>query len=284
MDLDRVRRIIADADALILFTGAGMSADSGAPVFRGEGGFWQSYPAFKDLGLDFYQVASPRALKDSPSLFLGFYQHRKELYSSLTPHAGYMQLLNIMNTKLCGGYVVTSNVDGHHQKAGFEDVYEVHGSIDRWQCSSEACAFENGLIDAPALKLDNETMRVELSDEATCGKCGEFVRPNILLFFDDEFCDTRVNAQKEHFDAYLDRLESGYRRVAVLEIGAGTGVPTIRFEAAKVARRFNTKVIRINPEVAPDNQVYHIASKAIEGVNQVVQCLKECSLVQGRSS
>jgi hypothetical protein len=83
-------RAIAAADALLITAGAGMGVDSGLPDFRGDDGFWNAYPANRQLGLSSINLANPRWFDDDPHLAWGFYGHRLNLYRSTRPHAGFL--------------------------------------------------------------------------------------------------------------------------------------------------------------------------------------------------
>src|SRR4051812_26989878 len=85
----RAAEVIAQADALLIAAGAGMGVDSGLPDFRGTDGFWNAYPPYAKLGLDFDSIANPRWFRDDPALAWGFYGHRLHLYRSTAPHEGF---------------------------------------------------------------------------------------------------------------------------------------------------------------------------------------------------
>lgn len=123
-------QLIFHADAIIITAGAGMGVDSGLPDFRGNEGFWKAYPPLAKLGLSFVEMANPFWFENKPRLAWGFYGHRLNLYKATKPHQGFDILLKWSKTKPGGYFVFTSNVDGHFQKAGFDEnhIEEVHGS------------------------------------------------------------------------------------------------------------------------------------------------------------
>jgi len=133
---------IAAADTLVVSAGAGMGVDSGLPDFRGSEGFWNAYPPYRALGLSFIDLANPRWFVEDPALAWGFYGHRLALYRRTSPHAGF-GILKGIGARMAGGvFVVTSNVDGQFQRAGFDAaaICEVHGAIEHFQCTQhEAC-------------------------------------------------------------------------------------------------------------------------------------------------
>ena len=134
-----VRKLIEDADAIVISAGAGMSVDSkdkdgnNLPDFRGEKGFWKAYPLLGKKMISFSKIANPMTFKTDPSLAWGFYGSRFDLYKHTTPHKGFDALLEMVKNKPY--FVVTSNVDGAFQKAGFPEdkVYEIHGRINKFQ-------------------------------------------------------------------------------------------------------------------------------------------------------
>src|SRR5881394_3773567 len=98
-ELQRARRAIADAAAMLIAAGAGMGVDSGLPDFRGPAGFWRAYPAFEKLGLRFEQIANPHWFRRDPHLAWGFYGHRANLYRATKPHDGFDILLKWATAK-----------------------------------------------------------------------------------------------------------------------------------------------------------------------------------------
>jgi NAD-dependent SIR2 family protein deacetylase len=235
---DRAAELIAGADALLVCAGAGIGVDSGLPDFRGTEGFWRAYPPYERLGLKFEEIADPVHFADDPPLAWGFYGHRLGLYRSTVPHEGFSIL------RSWGARVFTSNVDGQFQKAGFTDVAEVHGSIHHVQCV-EPCTDEVWECSFDVL-VDPVSMRA-VGPLPSCPSCGGLARPNILMFGDWGWVPHRSQAQ-------LDALTSWRRSVqnlVVIEIGAGTAVPTVRRQA-ELASASTGSLIRINvrePEV-----------------------------------
>jgi NAD-dependent SIR2 family protein deacetylase len=229
---DRAAELIAGADALLVCAGAGMGVDSGLPDFRGTEGFWRAYPPYERLGLKFEEIADPVHFADDPELAWGFYGHRLGLYRATVPHEGFSIL------RSWGARVFTSNVDGQFQMAGFTDVAEVHGSIHHAQCVEPCgdeiweCTFD--------VTVDPVSMRA-VGPLPSCPSCGGLARPNILMFGDWGWVPHRSQAQ-------LDSLTSWRRSVqnlVVIEIGAGTAVPTVRRQA-ELASAANGSLIRIN--------------------------------------
>ncbi|ADU66005.1 Silent information regulator protein Sir2 [Desulfurispirillum indicum S5] len=235
--------VIRNAEAMIITSGAGMGVDSGLPDFRGEKGFWNAYPMYERLGLSFAGAANPRHFDEDPAFGWGFYGHRTNLYRSTTPHDGFNWLKEWSKKFGIDHFVVTSNVDGQFQQAGYADsrILEVHGSIHHLQCttpcSSEIWANEE---DIP---VDLDTMRAGYIP--SCIRCNAVARPNILMFGDYAWISSRTAEQEERFSAFLNR-HRGHRKV-IIEMGAGTSVPTIRNLGDRLSTTEDVTLIRINP-------------------------------------
>jgi NAD-dependent SIR2 family protein deacetylase len=234
---------IDQADSLIIAAGAGMGVDSGLPDFRGPEGFWKAYPALGQLGMGFTQIANPQAFRDMPLVAWGFYGHRLQLYRHTQPHQGFNILLE-WGGKMPNRYqVFTSNVDGQFQKAGFDlmRVHECHGSIHHLQCLEpchdrvwSAHEFEP-LVDEIHCRLRSALPR--------CPRCEQIARPAILMFDDLEWVYERTHKQHDYQERWLKTI----RNPVVIEIGAGTRVPSVRHFTERIQHQFHAPLIRINP-------------------------------------
>jgi len=258
------------AGALVVTAGAGMGVDSGLPDFRGDKGFWKAYPPYERLGLSFIDAANPVHFDDDPQLGWGFYGHRTNLYRATVPHDGFRILRSWGERFGLPTFVVTSNVDGQFQKGGFEEdrVVEVHGSIHHLQCTTPCsnAIWTNG----ERFDVDEATMRSR--QVPRCPNCGAVARPNILMFGDYAWLDGRTAAQRERLDAFLE--EERGRRLLVVELGAGTGVPTIRMTSERLGRRGDALVVRINtrePDIGPPH--LSLSAGALEGLGEIDRAL-----------
>ncbi|SNS13485.1 NAD-dependent protein deacetylase, SIR2 family [Noviherbaspirillum humi] len=229
---------IADADALLITAGAGMGTDSGLPTFRGDEGFWNAYPPLRQARLSFTDIANPQAFRDDAQLAWGFYGHRLAMYRRTPPHAGHALLQRMAEKMPNGAFVFTSNVDGHFGRAGFDEerVVECHGSIHFLQCS-RPCA-EDIWPAKMDVEVDESRCRL-LSPLPRCPRCDAVARPNILMFGDGEWLGRRTAAQSARLQQWLRRVG----RPLVIELGAGTAVPTVR----RLGEAIGSRLIRINP-------------------------------------
>lgn len=227
------------ADGLLVTAGAGMGVDSGLPDFRGRAGFWRAYPVLKPVGINFEDIASPDAMRRTPTLAWGFYGHMLGLYRKTEPHDGFNILRHWAERMEHGLFVFTSNVDGHFQKAGYPDdrIVECHGSIHFLQCF-KTCSRNIWSANMVDPQVDANSCRLQ-SDIPTCPKCGAMARPNVLMFDDYDWIDDRTDLQQERMERWLSRVS----RLVVVELGAGKAIPTVRMLSEKNGPR----IIRINP-------------------------------------
>ena len=267
---DAVRRAAAavrSADALVIAAGAGMGVDSGLPDFRGPEGFWRAYPPYPRLRLGFADLANPAAFGRDPALGWGFYGHRLNLYRSTVPHAGFAILRRWVDGRPAGGYVFTSNVDGQFQAAGFDPgrVVECHGSVHHLQCTMP-CEEQVWPADAVTVDVDETTMRA-IGELPACPRCGGLARPNILMFGDGAWVESRTEEQFARYRTWAAGLDAA--NLVVVELGAGTAIPTVRMHAERLQREGAT-LVRINPRQphGPAGTI-SIAGGALEGLRAI---------------
>ena len=268
MALDQAARAIADADALVIGAGAGIGVDSGLPDFRGPEGFWRAYPPYAKLGLRFEEMASPDHFATDPPLGWGFYGHRTNLYRQTRPHEGFKILRSWADRMSRGGFVFTSNVDDHFRKAGFDDdrIVECHGSVERWQCQA-ACGAGIFPADPSEIPVDSSTFRAG-DPLPACPACGGLARPNILMFGDWGWDPRETREQQARLERWLENIQSG--RLAIVELGAGRAIPTVRRFCEGLASKSGATLIRINvrePEV-PAGQV-GLAKSALDALRSI---------------
>jgi NAD-dependent SIR2 family protein deacetylase len=242
--LEAAAAAICSAEALLIGAGAGMGVDSGLPDFRGNEGFWKAYPPFKKLGLSFVQLANPYWFRHDPELAWGFYGHRRNLYRDTQPHAGFAILRKWAAAMPVGSFVFTSNVDGHFQKAGFDDdrIVECHGSLEHLQCM-KYCTHDIWPAPPQPVEIDESTFRAQ-PPLPSCAQCGGLARPNVLMFGDGEWLEDRTEQQLARYRQW--RREIRGRQLVVIELGAGTAVPTVRLECESIGGT----LIRINAREA----------------------------------
>lgn len=236
--------VLKEADVVVITAGAGMGVDSGLPDFRGNEGMWKAYPALGEKHISFSTIANPHAFISNPKMAWAFYGHRFDLYKNTTPHIGFKAMLEMVKDK--PHFVVTSNVDGHFQKAGFDadKVYEIHGRINKFQCTE--C--KNIWAPSPSTHFDVDPKTLDFKGEVPKCSCGAVARPNIMMFGDFGFNSEETNKQEKEFNKFMNMYDKGKHKIAVVEFGAGTAIPSIRqigeFIQAKVE---GATLVRVNP-------------------------------------
>ncbi len=144
---------------IVFFTGAGMSAESGVPTYRGHGGIWNQY--------NYEEYACQDAFERDPLKVLKFHQLRRKSVLECQPHFGH-QVISRLQEKHPHVEIVTQNIDGMHQRAGSTRVIELHGSLWRLRCPIHGLREDLG---------DNYATMV-------CEECENWLRPDIVWFGD----------------------------------------------------------------------------------------------------
>jgi NAD-dependent deacetylase len=134
VSLDAVRALIAPARSIVVLTGAGISAESGVPTFRGPGGLWREYRA-EDL-------ATPGAFERDPKLVWEWYDWRRQKIAPAKPNLGHYALVTL-EKRAPELTLITQNVDGLHPAAGSRNLLEIHGNLWRTRCLSCGDVREN---------------------------------------------------------------------------------------------------------------------------------------------
>ena len=261
---------IQNARAMVVTAGAGMGVDSGLPDFRGDQGFWNAYPMYEQLGISFIGAANPANFEGDPAFGWGFYGHRTNLYRGTEPHRGFQMLQDWAAEYGQDSFVVTSNVDGQFQKAGYREdqILEVHGSIHHLQCLTPCCneIWNND----ETIPVDFDSMRAE--HVPACRFCRSAARPNILMFGDYSWLPHRTHGQEMRLDSFLNQHRND--PLVVVEMGAGTMIPTIRHMSESIGHQRDATVIRINPREAHISGGHiSLPCGALEGLEEIEERL-----------
>ena len=266
-------RAISRARTLIITPGAGMSVDSGLPDFRGKNGLWQGFAEVEGKTLRTGDLAITKAFYDDAAQAWGFYGQLANLFRETKPHIGFEILRRWANT-VENWYVVTSNVDGHFQKAGFETskIVEIHGTMEKLQCLTP-CRPEVWDNDQ-SFTIDGSTLRS--NHVPSCNFCGGVARPNVLLFNDFSWLYRQSQEQEERFNKFLRECNPP---ITILEIGAGKILPSIRDMNSKIAKNYAATIIRINPhEWEIDAPHISIPDGAASGLSKIERVLSKHDL------
>lgn len=220
--LEEVRGRLSSAQRIAVLTGAGISADSGVPTFRGPDGLWRNFRA-EDL-------ATPEAFARDPVLVWEWYSWRRELIASKKPNPAHRALVE-MEHRHPGFVLITQNVDGLHPLAGSRNLIELHGNI--WKVRCTGCTEVS------------DDRRIPLPIPPYCASCGRMLRPHIVWFGESlAFQDIEQSTQA------LENCD------ILLVIGtSGVVQPAASF--ASVARSAGAFVVEINPDAA--SPVAHVA-------------------------
>jgi len=215
--VDRVLSWMRDAERIVVLTGAGVSAESGVPVFRGAGGLWRQFRP-EDL-------ATPEAFARQPALVWEWYLWRREKIAAAQPNAGHYAIAAIERDR-AGVTLLTQNVDGLHERAGSACPLELHGSVWRVRCQRGCGVSECDESSSPP----RQTL--------TC-RCGAWLRPDVVWFGEPLNPDV--------LEAATDAIEAAD---LVLVVGTSSVVYPVA-ALPHLARRRAARVVEINVDETP---------------------------------
>lgn len=224
--LRRTRRVIA-------FCGAGVSAESGVPTFRGPGGLWEGHRV--------EDVATPQAFARDPQFVWRFYALRQEALPAVEPNPAH-RVLAQMEARFPEFLVVSQNVDNLHERAGSRKLIKLHGSLMEVRCTR--CDTVTPLT-APV-----SSAAVERGDLPHC-TCGGLQRPNVVWF--GEYLNlTHLDQIDEFFQAQPNRAgaTAGPEIPGVLLVIGTSGLVSGGYGFPLLARRSGFKSVEINPEAS----------------------------------
>lgn len=223
---------------VVALTGAGISAESGIPTFRGNDGLWETHRA--------EELATPEAFRRDPVLVWRWYEWRRSIIRDAAPNAAHRALAKLeASSGTREVTVVTQNVDGLHRQAGSEALVELHGNIFRARCVREYAVRE---------------LRDAVNIPPMC-ECGAMLRPDIVWF--GEALDPST-------------LEVASSAVAAADLLLIIGTSALVYPAAGLGRLQRRGIsVEINPEVTPLSTGcdYAIAMKAGEAVPAIVDAI-----------
>ncbi|MBM4055097.1 MAG: NAD-dependent deacylase [Planctomycetes bacterium] len=209
-----------DYQNIVFFTGAGMSAESGIPTFRGEGGIWDTY--------DWGEYACQSAFDRNPMKVLEFHEMGRKLFLECKPHAGHFVIAGLEREHQ-NVVVITQNIDGMHQRAGSKNVIELHGSLWRVRCP------HHGVFE----EISEKYLRHQ------CDRCGSWLRPDITWFGDllDQNIINEATEVIERCNLFISVGTSGL-------VWPAAGFP-------ETAKHNNAMCIEINPGETEMSYLYH---------------------------
>lgn len=227
-----LERALAEAQHVVVLTGAGVSAESGVPTFRSAGGLWEKY--------DPTQLATYEAFSRDPDLVWSWYSWRREVIRGVKPNPGHYALAEA--AALFPRFsLITQNVDALHRRAGSAEVHELHGNIERSRCL--ACGRMYDGDEAPPSKTAQ-----------TCD-CGGYIRPDVVWFGE-------MLPQEE--------LRFAQDAAADCDLFLSVGTAALVYPAAmlpKIALQHGAYVVEINPE---PSAIAHAVDECIAAPSGVV--------------
>ena len=224
MSLQELKEKLWKAKHLVVLTGAGISAESGVPTFRGEGGLWKQFRAV--------DLATPEAFARDPELVWEFYNWRRELIAPLSPNPGHFALAEI-ERRIPHFTLITQNIDGLHKKAGSINIIELHGNL--WKVRCTRCETTSEDLSMPLPKLPS------------CRSCGSLLRPHVVWF--GEMLEPKV------LNAAFDAISSCDLMIVIGTSGTVQPAASMGIQA----KRNGALAAEINLEPTPYSDVYDIS-------------------------
>lgn len=216
MSMDKIRQVrkrLVHAKSLTVLSGAGISAESGIPTFRGKEGLWKKYRA--------EELATPEAFQNDPKLVWAWYQWRRTLIATKKPNAAHKALV-ALEAQAASFTLITQNVDGLHEKAGTCSMIALHGNIWRMLCTACGQKTENHAESLPPLPR--------------CESCRGLLRPDIVWFGEAIAAENLSRS-----------LEACQQTDLMLVIGtSGVVQPAASFAA--IAKEGGAFIVELNPQ------------------------------------
>lgn len=199
-DLAAFRKIFSKANNIAVITGAGVSAESGVPTFRGAGGYWRTWQA--------QNLATPEAFSRNPSLVWEFYHYRREVMLTKNPNPAHLAIAECEERFSTQGRkvtIITQNIDELHRRAGSKNILEIHGSLFRTRCMScgdEAANYKSPICaalkgkGAPDPETNDAQIPVEQLPRCEQRGCHGLLRPAVVWFGETLDSDILSSAEK----------------------------------------------------------------------------------------
>ena len=217
LDTGPLIEVLQEASRVAVLTGAGISAESGIPTFRGEEGLWKKYRP--------EELATPAAFSQDPKFVWEWYDWRRGIIGQKEPNPGHKVIARWEETFPTVS-LITQNIDGLHQKAGSKNIWELHGNIWKLRCTEEGTITEN-----------YETPLKEIPP--LCPNCGALLRPHVVWF--GESLSPTILQKSIQLSSECD---------VMFVIGTSTVVQpaaSLPFEASKAG----AKIVEINLDPTP---------------------------------
>jgi NAD-dependent protein deacetylase/lipoamidase len=212
-------------DRVFVLTGAGVSAESGLPTFRGVNGLWRGYRV--------EEVATPEAFAADPAFVWQFYSERRQRHATVHPNPAHFALAELERALGDRFVLCTQNVDSLHELAGSQRVVHMHGRLMQSRCSRSSCGTSS---------FDDHNAYRTMEEIPHCEQCGALVRPHICWFGEIPF----------QMDLILHQLSEA---TVLLTVGtSGVVEPAASF--VRMARHNRARTIYVGPEGPSNSQFF----------------------------
>lgn len=246
--IQELARQLGEAERVLFITGAGMSADSGLPTYRGIGGLYDEQLTEDDIPIE--QAMSGPMFKQNPQLTWKYLLQLGSACADKRYNRGH-EILTALETVNPGVWVLTQNVDGYHRAAGSRNVIEIHGRIQDLYCP--ACNHQT-----------HWETSVPLREAPLCPQCGAYLRPNVVLF--------EESLNPLHLTTFYQQLALGFDMV--FSIGTSSVFPYITMPVL-TARHRGKPTIEINPQQTQISNLveYRLPLTAVDALERLWQAL-----------
>ncbi len=257
--LARCRQALSRPGHVVVLTGAGVSAESGIPTFRGKEGYWT-------VGSRDYhpqELATHAAFEEMPWEVWAWYLYRRGVCRAAQPNAAHAALVRLAEALPARMHLVTQNVDGLHRRAGSPDAttYPIHGDISLMRCAAECVTARSGSagprsaaegrrgvsIDRWLLPVDvpdlgkGEPVSAETRARLVCPRCGGMARPHVL-WFDESYDEPRY---------FLDTVRTVAAGAALLVVAGTSAQTNLPWQVVTLAGRQGAVIVDVNLEDNP---------------------------------
>jgi len=233
------REIVKKDHHTTILTGAGISAESGIPTFRGPEGYWtigskEYYPE---------EMATNAMFRKDPFEVWKWYLYRRAVCNNVEPNPGHLALAQLEKLLKNRFHLITQNVDGLHLRAGntLENTFQIHGNINYMRCSKECCKTIYPMPEEIPVKPVTKDFAEDIFDYLRCPECNSYSRPHVLWF--DECYD-------EEYFRFNSSLEIATRTDVLITIGT-SGATNLPNHIVQGVIAKNGLVVDINPKTNP---------------------------------
>ena len=241
--IQRIQQLEQGQDTLVVLTGAGISAESGIPTFRGKEGYWT-------VGATEYhpqEMATHAMFLRQPDEVWSWYLYRRTVCRAAEPNPGHRAVVQMEHLLGRRFLLITQNVDGLHLRAGNspERTYQIHGNIDLFRCADECSLDLHPIPEELPPKGRGEPVTEQERAALRCPRCGGRARPHVLWF--DECYD------EEHF-RFNSSMRAAVGAGMLLVVGT-SGATNLPMQVGQAALQDGATIVDVNPEPNPFSEL-----------------------------